>query len=57
MEKGKNNPEEVVIGRLLRYSFNDIEWNYSLLTGVEKSLVSEEEFESLKKKYGPKKST
>ena len=57
MEKGKNNPEEVIIGRLLRYSFNDIEWNYSLLTGIEKSLVSEEEFEFLKEKYGPKKST
>ena len=57
MEKGKNNPEEVVIGRLLRYSFNDIEWDYSLLTVIEKSLVSEEEFEFLKKKYGPKKST
>ena len=55
MEKGKNNPEEVIIGRLLRYSFNDIEWNYSLLTGVEKSLVSEEEFESLKKKQNMEK--
>jgi hypothetical protein len=45
---------EESIAKLLNYSFNPIQWNYDSLTGIEKSLVTKEEFEKIKKKYGPK---
>jgi hypothetical protein len=51
----ENNIDKTV-EKLLNYSFSEIGWEYSALTSVEKSLMTEEEFEELKKKYGPKQS-
>jgi hypothetical protein len=45
---------EESVAKLLNYSFNQIQWNYDSLTVIEKSLVTKEEFEKIKKKYGPK---
>ena len=44
---------EKTLERLLNYSFAEIGWEYNSLTSVEKSLMTEEEFGELKKKYGP----
>ena len=48
----ENNIEKT-LERLLNYSFAEIGWDYNSLTSVEKSLMTEEEFGELKKKYGP----
>ena len=45
---------EESLAKLLNYSFNPIQWNYDSLTETEKSLVTKEEFEEIKKKYGPR---
>ncbi len=47
----ENNIEKT-LERLLNYSFAEIGWEYKSLTSVEKSLMTEEEFEELKKRYG-----
>jgi len=48
------NGIDKTLEKLLNYSFAEIGWEYKLLTLVEKSLMTEEEFEELKKKYGTK---
>ena len=47
----KLNKSEEVVSRVLNYSFNDIEWDYEKLTSVEKELMTEKEFNDLRKKY------
>ena len=47
----KLNKSEEVVSRILNYSFDDIDWNYEHLTAREKMLVTEKEFNDLKKKY------
>lgn len=38
----------ITIKKLLNYSFNDINWEYSKLSTKEKTLVTEQEFLELK---------
>jgi len=47
-------PESVIdpaLSRILHYSFDEIDWDYSKLTQLERNAITEAEFEAIKRKY------
>ena len=50
-DKEEDVDEDSALSRILHYSFDEIDWDYSKLTQLERNAITEAEFEAIKRKY------
>jgi Tfp pilus assembly PilM family ATPase len=50
-EEKEDDAGESSLSRILHYSFDEIDWDYSKLTQLERNAITEAEFEAIKRKY------